>query len=380
MIGNIMVPKFMFGRGIFEKLGSVCGELGTNAGVFVSPSSMKNGLYERAAALLKGAGIGAQAHLVPTGEPTPQVMREGADFLRRTKADLVVAIGGGSVIDTGKLAAALATNEYDVEEYIEGIGDKQFVQNPLPFVAAPTTAGTGSEMTKNSVVIEPGRFKNSVRDDRMLARAALVDPMLTLTVPKSVTVSSGADAVCQLVEAYSTKTPNPYTDAIAIHFIRPMIEALEAAAEDGSNIEARETLSLGAAMSGICLANSGLGMAHGISAALGTVAGVPHGIGCGILMPIVAEINAQKGVERYGDIARRLGYQERDTVTAGKLVAARLKEMNEKIGLPRDLKEFSISPSQAGEIGALAAKSSSGRKNPVAISVEETIQILEGLI
>ncbi len=380
MSGSIVTPRFLFGRGVFEKLGGICGEFGRKAGVFLSGSSLKNGLGERALALLEDAGVSAACHQVPSGEPTPQVMREAAAFLRRIGADMAVAIGGGSVLDTGKLAAALAANEGDVLDYIEGVGSRKLARRPLPFVAAPTTAGTGSEMSKNSVVIEPGRFKNSVRDDRMLARVAVVDPLLTLSVPRDVTASSGADAVCQLIEAYTTKTPNSFTDALALQYMGPAVAALEAATADGGNVEARETMALSASASGICLANSGLGMAHGISAALGTVAGVPHGIGCGILMPVVAEANAEEGVARYQDVAERLGLGRLEPQAAGRAVARRLREMNEKIGLPADLRQFGIAPEQLERIASLAAASSSGRKNPVAMGKDQVAALLRPLI
>ena len=241
----IMPPKVVFGRGEFEKLPGFAAQYGQRLLVCASKSLFQkyenmNGFVETLKKqhvelyFYHGAGSGV--------EPTPEMVDEAAGIAR----EAVLAIGGGSVMDIGKAAAAVAANPGCALDYIEGVGNRKFTHAPLPFLAVPTTSGTGSEATKNSVIAQSGRFKNSIRDDRMMARVALIDPLLTLQVPAHVTAASGADAVCQLIESYTTAKPNYFTDALCLPRIAPAIAALKAAYADGSNIDAREEMAISA--------------------------------------------------------------------------------------------------------------------------------------
>lgn len=380
ILSNFQMPKLIFADGALSRLGGEASFFGKKAVLCVSGSSVLSKKADAALASLMASGVSAGIFVCPSGEPDPETFDGCAGFIKGARAEMVVAMGGGSVIDIAKGAAALAVNEGGCEKYIEGVGGEHIKNRPLPFIALPTTSGTGSEMTKNSVIMRRGSYKNSMRDDLMLARTAIVDPALTVDLPKKPTVSSGADAVCQLIESYTTRHANAVTDGIAITYIKDAIDALIRVAADGSDKSARAVMSISASMSGVCLANSGLGLAHGIAAQLGAVCGVPHGIACGILMPHVAMFNAKKGVHKYADIAASLGKSCSNDTDAGRFVADTLFRMNEKIGVPENLKEFRIAASDLDRVIALTAGSSSAKKNPVDFSAEELGDILRPLI
>ncbi len=375
------MPALIFGVGAIDRLAVAAEGSGKRAALFYSGSFGRSGGLDCLIDSLSGAGIASFPKKLSLGdEPTPDTVDDAVLFIRECGADTVISVGGGSVIDVGKIAAGVAVNGGLTHEYVENIGDRSFTLRPLPFFAAPTTSGTGSEMAKNGVVYIKGQFKNSIRSDRLFARAAVVDPALTLTLPPAVTASSGADALCQLIESYTTKPCTPFTDAIALKHIAGMDDALVRAVRDGEDIDARTTLSLGATMSGICIANSGLGLAHGISASLGAVKGIKHGIGCGILMPHVARFNAKKGVTKYIDVAAQLGGSYTDAIAAGEYVAETITRLNDDIDIPSDLKSYKLLPDELDQVISLTAVSSSARKNPVPVSADELRELLLPLV
>ena len=378
---NYLMPKLIFGTGAIDRLPAEAAGFGKRAALFYAGSFEKSGGLCRLTDALKEAGVYCECKkLSLKEEPCPKTVDEAAAFVVKSGADMVISVGGGSVVDTGKIAAGIATNGGSASEYVENIGNRRFERLSLPFFAAPTTSGTGSEMAKNGVVSVKGAYKNSIRSDMLLPKAAVVDPALTLSLPPSVTASSGADALCQLIESYTTKPCTPFTDGISLKHIAPMPDALVRAVRDGSDLAARETLRIGATVSGICIANSGLGLAHGISASLGAVCGIKHGIGCGILMPHVARLNAKKGVKKYMDVARELGGEYARETDAGAFIAEKLTEMNAQIGIPEDLKEYRLSADELEHVLELTAVSSSTKKNPVEVSRDELRELLEKLI
>lgn len=374
---SLLIPKIIFGRNNYLCAAEEAAFFGSSILLAAAPSFTRTPYFDNLISEFRKSGVSADIWTFSGSEPTPESVMQAA--AAACEKDAVVAVGGGSIMDIGKAAAAMAVNEGSVEDYIEGVGTKKLAKTPLPFIALPTTSGTGSEMTKNSPILREGSYKNSMRDDRMLARTAIVDPMLTLSLPASVTASSGADAVCQLIESYTTRSANITTDGISIAYISDAVAALPRAVKDGSDIDARESLSLAASASGICLANSGLGLAHGIAAGLGAICGVKHGIACGILMPKVAMFNAKKGVHKYIEVALRLGKAYTDAIDAGKYVAEVLENMNDAIGLPADLKGFNIDASARERIISLTANSSSAKKNPVDFNAGDVSDILASL-
>src|SRR5579871_2640819 len=230
------------------------------------------------------------AHAVPflvTGEPTVGLIRQGAAFARERGCDSVVALGGGSAIDAGKAIAALLTNPGDPLDYLEVIGGGQpLAQTPAPFIAVPTTAGTGSEVTRNAVLGSPEHgVKASLRSPLMLPCIALVDPELTYGLPPAVTASTGLDALTQLIEPYVSVRANPIVDAICVDGIQRVAHSLRRAYHDGTDRDARRDMSLASLFGGLALANAGLGVVHGFASPLGGSWKAPHGALCAAILP-----------------------------------------------------------------------------------------------
>ena len=227
------------------------------------------------------------------GEPTIDVVRAGTKRARDERCDFVIGFGGGSVIDTGKAIAVLLTNEGDPLDYIEIIGKgRPFTKPAVPYVAIPTTAGTGSEVTRNAVLGSPRhRVKVSMRSPLMLPRVAIVDPELTYDLPPQITATTGLDALTQLIEPFVSVKANPLTDAICREGMQRVARALRRAFEDGEDAAAREDMCVAGMLSGMALANAALGAVHGLAGPLGGMYNAPHGALCAALLPHVVKVN-----------------------------------------------------------------------------------------
>jgi alcohol dehydrogenase len=227
-----------------------------------------------------------------SGEPGPEEVDEAVRLIRREELKGVIGIGGGSVIDLAKAAAAICLQDGPTMDYLEGVGTKKPAGRRLPFIAAPTTSGTGSEATKNAVLsrVGEGGFKKSLRHDAFIPDVAILDPLATAPCPRSVTAASGLDAITQLLEAYVSSDANPVTDALAEAGLQNAGWAFEEVLREPSNLEAREAMALAAYFSGVCLANAGLGFVHGAASPAGAMRPIPHGTFCGLtLLPSVEE-------------------------------------------------------------------------------------------
>ncbi len=230
------------------------------------------------------------------GESSPGFIDEQVAALSDKLKDLVVAIGGGSVLDAGKAVSAMMFKKESVRVYLEGVGTKEHPGTKLPFIAVPTTSGTGSETTKNAVLSEVGPlgFKKSLRHENFVPDIALVDPGLTVSCPPFITSASGMDCFTQLTEAFLSDKANVYTDALAWEGLKAVKASLIECYNDGGNIEARTGMSFAALTSGICLANAGLGAVHGFASSAGGLFNIPHGVLCGTLMGKANEINVRE--------------------------------------------------------------------------------------
>ena len=242
------------------------------------------------------AGLARPAEVFPVaGEPTVELARDAVAAAREHGADVVAAIGGGSVIDTGKAVAMLLGNGGDPLDYLEVVGAGQKITQPaVPFVAVPTTAGTGAEVTANAVLAVPEhRLKASLRSPLMIPRVALVDPELTVSCPPPVTAASGLDALTQCLEPFVSVRANPLTDGLAREGLRRAGSGLRAAYADGGDLAARADMSVCALLGGMALANAKLGAVHGLAGVIGGTADVPHGLACAVLLAPVIEANVR---------------------------------------------------------------------------------------
>jgi alcohol dehydrogenase class IV len=316
------------------------------------------------------------------GEPTVSVIRAGVSAAR--DCDMVIGLGGGSVLDTGKAIAALVTNPGDMFDYLEVIGKGQpLLKAPLPYVAIPTTAGTGSEATRNAVIESPDQnVKVSLRSPAMLPRVALVDPELTYNLPPDVTASSGLDALTQLIEPFVSVKANPLTDTICREGMVHAAYSLRRAYEDGTDIEARQGMSLASLFGGMALANAALGAVHGFAGPLGGMLHAPHGALCARLLPCVMEANIKAletrqpdhpVIARYAEIARILtGETEAMPIDGAEWTAELVKALN----IP-PLSAYGMSQRNFPEAVEKTMKANSFKGNPIVLEERELTEILE---
>ncbi|PWW24167.1 alcohol dehydrogenase class IV [Geodermatophilus normandii] len=316
-------------------------------------------------------------------EPTVEGVRAATREARDAGVDVVVAIGGGSVLDTGKAVAALLGNGTDPLDHLEVVGRGMPVERPaLPCVAVPTTAGTGAEVTANAVLASPEHgVKASIRGPHLLAAVALVDPLLTLTCPPEVTASSGLDALTQCLEPYVSPQANPATDAVAAAGLRRGARALRTAYEHGEDRAAREEMALCSLFGGIALANAKLGAVHGLAGVVGGMVEAPHGAVCAALLAPVVEANvralrerdpASPALPRYAEVARLLTGREDATVEDA---GAWLRGTVAALGVP-PLGAVGLRAAQHAEVAAKAARSSSMRGNPVPLTDDDLVAVL----
>ena len=322
------------------------------------------------------AGLGLPAAVFPVaGEPTAELARAGATAAREHGADVIVAIGGGSVIDLGKAVAMLLANGGDPLDYLEVVGSGQKITRPAaPCVAVPTTAGTGAEVTANAVLAVPGhRLKASLRSPLMIPRVALVDPELTVSCPPPVTAASGLDALTQCLEPFVSVRATPLTDGLAREGLRRAATGLRAAHADGGDLAARTDMAMCALLGGMALANAKLGAVHGLAGVVGGTADVPHGMACAALLAPVIEANVRalrsvapgsSVLDRYAEAAQLLTGRPGASVEDG---LAWIGETLTLLGVP-GLAAFGLGPGQADDIAAKAAVSSSMQGNPVPLS------------
>lgn len=325
---------------------------------------------------LARAGLGVEVISV-AGEPTVADAERGAGQARNFGAELVVAVGGGSAIDAGKAMAALAANSGAALEYLEVIGaGRALERDPLPFVAVPTTAGTGAEVTRNAVLASPEhQVKVSLRSAKMLPRVALVDPELTYDLPRELTASTGLDALTQLIEPFLCSKANPMTDALCREAIPLVARALLLAFRNGLDPNARGEMALGSLFGGLALANAGLGAVHGFAAPIGGMFPAPHGAVCAALLPQVMAVNERAMRERAptSPILRR--FEELDSMFGGKAIEA-VKRLCETLGV-KPLREYGIKREDSGTLCDRAAQSSSMKANPITLTPGELAEILE---
>lgn len=310
------------------------------------------------------------------GEPTVPAIQQAVAAGRERGCDTVIAIGGGSAIDAGKAIAALMTNPEEPLHYLEVIGRAQpLTQAPLPFIAVPTTAGTGAEVTRNAVLASPGHgVKASLRSPLMLPRLAVIDPTLALTTPPAVTAATGLDALTQLIEPWVSPRANPLTDALCLDGIRRITVCLPRAYRNGGDLAARTGMALAALYGGMALANAGLGAVHGFAAPIGGQFAAPHGAVCAALLPHVIRVNVEalRARDAGSESLRRYGVL---TEIFGEDPAAYTLRLCRDLEIP-PLRAYGIGGDDIGTLCEKAAQSSSMKANPITLTREELAHAL----
>jgi alcohol dehydrogenase class IV len=319
-------------------------------------------------------------------EPTVSLVEWGTALARRERCDVVASLGGGSVIDAGKAIAALIANDAPIRDYLEVIGKGRPLTNrPVPFIAIPTTAGTGAEVTRNAVLMaEEERVKVSLRSSLMLPAIALIDPELTYSLPRNVTASTGLDALTQCIEPFVSPNANPLSDAVAREGIRRAARALQRAFRDGSDKEARRDMSVASLCGGLALANAKLGAAHGFASPLGGMFPVPHGVACARLLAPVTRANVRAlrerasspALERYDEVARLLTGDHAARAEDG---ATWLESLIGELGVP-SLATYGVREPDVNRVVAAARTASSMQGNPIVLTDDELAGALRAAV
>lgn len=366
--------------GALNELGKEAAALGQSALLVCGGKSAKSaGYVERATEILTQAGVQVTLYEGIAAEPELEMVERGLKLAAANHIELVIGLGGGSPMDTAKAIAGLAGLEGSVREYFQG---KPITANGLPFIAIPTTSGTGAEVTKNAVLTDAATgIKQSIRDDRWYARTAIIDPKLTLSLPPKVTASSGSDALCQAIEAYTSIGASPITDALARRAVQLIGNSLEASYQDGSNLAAREDMAYGSLMAGMAMGNARLGGVHGMAHPLGARYHIPHGTVCGLLLPYTMVYNIDYAQTKYAAIARMLSNETpMDEAQAAREAVDKVKSIIENVGIPLHLAEFGVERSAFKEIIAESLPSSSLKHNPRPLGHDDVLAILEAAL
>lgn len=378
------IPELVFGAGKISLLPSILEKRGKNVLIVTGESSFSNTI--QAAQLFEDLRIKPfNFDVYKVGhEPSPEDIDEAVERYKNNLPNVVVAIGGGSVVDAGKAISAMLLSPEKTKRYLEVVGDLQPTGAKIPFIAIPTTSGTGSEATKNAVLSSIGEdgFKSSLRHNNYIPDLALIDPELQLTCPRQQTACSGMDAFTQLLESYLSTQANPMTDALALdgitHIHDALVQVVNAAPED---IDLRSKMAFAAWLSGITLANAGLGTVHGFASSLGSLFNIPHGVVCGTLMAEVNRFTLKRLVgsekeafymKKYAAIGRIFAEKEhRSDAYYADLLIDSLAEMTEKLNIPK-LSDYGVSSLDLVKI----AERTSNKNNPIQLQNYDLVEIL----
>jgi alcohol dehydrogenase class IV len=376
----VTATRIVFGQGTSSEVAPISARLGKRAFVVTGRTA------DRVKPLLEGLSKLAIDYVtfgVP-GEPTTTILKAAIEKARQSRSDLVISVGGGSAIDSGKAIAAMLTNDGQLQDYLEVVGrGKPLVNKSASHIAVPTTAGTGAEVTRNAVLgIPEHRVKVSMRSEWMLPSLAVVDPELTYSMPPALTASTGLDALTQLMEAYVSNKANPPTDAICREGLERAGRSLRDAYEDGSNAAAREDMSLASLFSGLALANAGLGAVHGLAGPLGGMTSAAHGVICARLLPFVAQANVRALQSRAADSPALGRYDDITQLLTGKAAAQAadgvtwVQQLCAELNVP-SLVRFGLKEQDFPAVVEKAKKSSSMKGNPIELTDDELMGILE---
>ena len=380
------IPKVVFGAGTFGKLDDIISQYGEKVLIVTGGSSLRaTGQYEELCDRLRKRSMQV-FDVAVKGEPSPALIDEAVERHRHKQIDAVLAIGGGSVLDAGKAISAMLLQDDSVMAYLEGVGKgKKHTGTKVPFIAVPTTSGTGSEATKNAVLSQIGEkgFKKSLRHDRFVPDIAVLDPMLTISCPPDVTAASGLDAFTQLLGAYVSVQASPMTDAVALsglHYIKECL--IPVCTTEADNVNARAGMAYASLMSGIALANAGLGIVHGLASPIGGYFDIPHGVVCGTLVGEAVKMNIgllrQEGVgenpylKKYAKVGAMVaGTDENDVERCCEQLIAAVEGWIKVLKIPR-LGKYGISKHDLDKI----VEAAGNKNNPVQLEKKQIKQLL----
>jgi len=367
--------RIIFGAGKLTEAAPAAATLGKHALVVTGSNPDR---AQKLLEALKEEGLKSTVHSV-TGEPKIADAQAGTECVRQHECDVVIALGGGSAIDAGKAIAALCTNPGQPLDYLEVIGKGQpLIQSPAPFIAIPTTAGTGAEVTRNAVLSSPeDRVKVSLRHPLMLPKLAIVDPQLTYELPPEITATTGLDALTQLIEPFTCNRANPMTDALCREAIPRAARSLQRACENPTPAS-REDMALASLHGGLALANSGLGAVHGFAAPIGGMFEAPHGAVCAALLPHVmaANLKALPKENRYIQTARLLTGNPQATAQDA---IQWVKNLVQTLKIP-GLSAYAITEEDFPAITKKARTASSMKANPVSLDDDQLSGILQAAL
>lgn len=369
--------KIVFGLETLRELPNEAMDFGKNVLVVTGKHSViDNGVLHRVNILLRGSGFSPVFFSEVEPEPSLETVIKGLAMARSEDADWVIGLGGGSVMDVAKVIAGLIHCSQDAPYYfngglIEGEG--------IPLITIPTIAGSGAEVTFNAVLSDhQNKVKKSIRDPKLAARIAIVDPQLTFSAPEPITVHSGADGLVQAIEAYISKGANSLTDIYALAAIESFAKNLSKVQQDSQNVEARTEISMGSLMAGIALSVARLGAVHGLAHSIGIRTGKPHGLICAVLLIPVMRFNLAVSYEKFAKIALAMGAKipGGDSIDAGALAIKNLMALNRKLGIPAHISSLEIPETEFPEIIKESLESGSMKANPREATAEDLMNIL----
>lgn len=379
------MPRLVSGPGAVDRLAESAAAFGRRVLLITGARALESsGRLDRIRKALEDAGL-AVHHCRITGEPSPAVIDAAVADCRDKAPEVVLAVGGGSVLDAGKAVAAMLKETGSVRDFLEGVGTKTPSGQSLPVIAAPTTSGTGSEATKNAVISEVGGsgFKKSLRHDNYIPKLAILDPELCLSAPPSVTAACGMDALTQLIESYVSTRASVLTDALALDGLRHLIPALPEALDKGSaDVVCRAGVAYGAFLSGVTLANAGLGVVHGVAGPMGGIVDIPHGVACANLLPFAVKSTVEnlaamdtaaskRSIEKFARIAELFGAFHNDAIDRCRFLAESLYRWLEDLDIPR-LGRFGLTTDHV----AIIVSTASSKNNPLPLTADQMTRMI----
>jgi len=381
------LPRIIFSRGAVKQLPELCLQYGFSVLLVTGARSFESSVaFSQLKVAFKESGIRFEKFSIP-GEPSPELIDTAVNEFKNQAFDVVLGIGGGSALDAAKAIAGLLKVKQSVMDYLEGVGPELTYDGPaVPFIAVPTTAGTGSEATKNAVLSVQGDkgFKKSFRDDKLVAEYAVVDPELLSTCPKDIIAANGMDALTQLIESYVSTRSNNMTDALALSGIRSARDGLLVMYGHEVNNDAQDKMAYASLLSGICLAQTGLGSVHGLASPLGAFYPIPHGVVCGTLVAEATDMNisimlqrdsTNSALDKYSVLGDVISQQRcKNKHMSWEVLCETLQSWTDTMKLPR-LSEFGLTENGLDKVIA-NSRGSSMKTNPVEMTDEELRELL----